>query len=193
MPVPKRIQRKLRDEWVVDTCSTCSSILVCLFPCFFAFLNRRNIISKINEPYICCGGIFRLCSKPVQNHGFCCLCLESFFCFSYAVLGNHFLIQTRFDRKNTRIDTCMTFNADLCRFFFCWVGVCFGENVLDFLGSVLADTFFYCLYPCLESRHLLELRQIKEYHGINKRILQGMNEYMIRHLTPPAQMEMNTV
>jgi hypothetical protein len=112
MPLPNDIDRHLTQDFRHNECmSACLNPVDCCFnincaPCSI-YTQRRRILDITGEPYIMCGGTCPCCGfekpRPV-----CCLVWEAFCCTGAALAGNRFLVQTRFNRRNTSIQNCLS-------------------------------------------------------------------------------------
>merc|ERR1719476_546351 len=107
---------------------------------------RAQILDTIHEPYVCCGGMFPCCclAEPQDR---CCIALEACCCPSLAVAANRFLIQTRFDRKNTECDDCILWLACLTPLVTC-LCQCVGVEIPEELQNCV-DCCQTCVTGCM--------------------------------------------
>mmetsp|Transcript_146882 Transcript_146882/g.366322 ORF Transcript_146882/g.366322 Transcript_146882/m.366322 type:complete len:227 (-) Transcript_146882:69-749(-) len=155
-------------------------------PCM-AYSQRNELLDITGEPYICCAGLCPCgpCSKPCSDRN-PWLCLEVCCCTSQAILGNRFMIQTRFDRQNDPCDDCL---LTLVCLFDCLAlfARCFmDEETADCLKAA-SDCLYATVCACMLTQHKVELEIIKEelksvpYGGIPEHIF---------GVLPPKQQEM---
>merc|ERR1740130_969665 len=118
--VKGEVAETLTGVWRIGLCEApCkapgSCCYACWCPCCMVRSQRKEILEITGEKYICCGGLYADCCcascctvlKTQQESPDPCLCLESFCCTSLGIVGNRYMIQTRFDRANTGWDDCM--------------------------------------------------------------------------------------
>ena len=112
MPLPSDIDRHLTKDFRHSECtSVCLNPVDCCFNTYCApcsvYMQRRRILDITGEPYVMCGGTCPCCGfeKPRSD---CWLLWEVCCCLGGAVAGNRFLVQTRFNRRNTCFDNCCT-------------------------------------------------------------------------------------
>ena len=111
MPVPEDINRHLTGHFKHSQAgSCCAKPCNCLFfsccqPCAL-YAQRKEVMEITKEPYVCCGGTHPCCGweNPAPEW---CLALEVC-CFpASALAANRFLVQTRFNKKNTGCDSLL--------------------------------------------------------------------------------------
>ena len=108
MPLPTDLNRHLTGEFAHDQCSSLCQhpASCCIYFCFpsCAIYDQRSQILRITgEPYVCCGGAWPFCGCDQPRASKCLVC-ESFCCGGMALAANRFLVQTRFNKKNTTMD-----------------------------------------------------------------------------------------
>ena len=70
-----------------------------------------------------CGGTWPCCGFELPAPD-CCLCCEVCLFPQFALSGNRFLVQTRFDKKNTGMDNCCTCCQCIVGLEFCCLRIC---------------------------------------------------------------------
>lgn len=112
MPLPKEVDKRLTGSFTHGSlASACLSPLSCCAFCLCEpcalFSQRRRILRITGEPYVMFAGTWPCCGfeQPAPD---CCLVCEVCMFPSCALAGNRFMVQTRFDKKNTAIDNCCT-------------------------------------------------------------------------------------
>jgi hypothetical protein len=131
MPLPNDIERHLTGEFSSGCCGSIlgnlgsACCLVFLTPCAIA-RQRRQILDITGEPYVCCGGTWPCCGFDQPREGRCCLHLEVFCVPHMALAANRFLVQTRFNKRNSWMDNCCKI-ANVCvSCEFCFLKMCCG-------------------------------------------------------------------
>lgn len=162
------------------TCGFC-------FPCCYAHKQREEILDLTGEQYVCCGGICGCgpLSEPCENRQ-PWLCLEASCCTHNAILGNRFMLQTRFDIGNDPCDervlqfyTCMNCLACIVSLL---VDPDTADNIRDIVECINAS-----ICSCLLVQHDAQLQVIKDSLGDNT--FGGMPQAILLAL-PPKQQEM---
>lgn len=109
MPLPNRLNSVLTGEFKHGLIGS-----MCAYPgecCFFTFCapcaiwqQRKRIMHVAGEPYLCCAGLccFRTACCPK-----CCLYIETLACPCLAHASNRFLVQTRFNKKNSTLENIL--------------------------------------------------------------------------------------
>lgn len=112
------------------------------------------------EEYFCCGGMCPMgpLKKPCPKIP--CLCLESFCCVGCAIAGNRFLIQTRFEVRNSWVDDMII----LCVCVVTWA-IC----ILNLIGCDVPDEIEMCVdclvqafYACMLTQQQCQIRHVKK-------------------------------
>lgn len=111
MPLPQDIERHLTGSFTHGSLgSICASPAQC---CFFWFCapcavygQRRRILAVTKEPYVCCAGVWPWCGFNEQKDE-ACLIPEVICCSGCAMAGNRFMVQTRFNKKNSGMDNVL--------------------------------------------------------------------------------------
>ena len=170
--VVSAINEHLTGEWEVPICDTCTVApgtwcfaLWC--PCVLAFTQRKQLLDITGEPYVCCGGLFPYgpCKQEWSVSPW--LCLESVCCLFPAVLGNRFIVQTRFDRKNTDLDNFVLGAAGGAAV----VSACSRDQNTRSAGDLIQG----CVTACLLTQQQLEIDRIQTnpnfvYAGIPEKV-----------------------
>lgn len=185
MPIKQEVVDQLTGEWKIGLCTApvmaphwfCCG---CFCSCCLASTQRHEILDIINEPYVCCGGIFP-CGPLGAPRDRNCVWLEACCCTGYAIAGNRFLIQTRFDRQNTCCDDCILWTACLAPWIICCLE-CGGVDVPDEIESCV-DCLQCIVSGCMLAQQEVEVKHIKKtgWSGPNPAISQ---------MLPPGQQKM---
>ena len=162
MPLPGAINRHLTGSFDHGLCAS-----PCLdpFECCFAFAcfpwavvtQRRRILEITGEPYIMCSGLWPCCGfekpKPLL-----CLFVEGLCCPAHALAANRFLIQTRFNKKNTGCENflrignlCVACQCCLPRVF----GCCSKEKEMLMKSAT-------CIPICAHCQNALVISQVSK-------------------------------
>jgi hypothetical protein len=146
----------------------------------------------IVQPYICCGGMFDCCclKDPCSDS---CLIPEVCCCFTCSLVANRFLMQTRFNLRNTDCDNCiLTFTAAMA----CLVSIlrcictsspckvlnrCSGAKVSSQVQS-LVDLLVCSVEGCMLTQQDIELKKI-----IRNGLYRGTQQQVILILPPGVQ------
>lgn len=169
MPLKQRVAEQLTGEWQVGLCEApCSDpfscCYACLCPCCMAAQQRQEILAVIGEPYVCCGGMCTCCGMcaPCEvdtRNDCCCVWAEACCCTGLAVAANRFLIQTRFDRKNTECDDCILWLACLTPLVTC-LCQCVGVEIPEELQNCV-DCCQTCVTGCMLAQQKVEIDHVK--------------------------------
>lgn len=177
MPLPTEIDKQLNGEFAHGCLSSMclSPYTFCTFvlcqPCSL-YTQRKRILYITGEPYVMCGGTYPCCGFETPAPDMCLVC-EVCLCSGMALSGNRFMVQTRFDRKNTGCDNLFS----CCQ---CCVGLEFSclrlccdcskerENIMKFHTC--------CVLPCTHCQNTFEL---KEYE-LGRRTYSAPPQAMIR-------------
>ena len=151
MPLPGAINRHLTGEFASGLCgSACSDCYSCLYFCYCGpcavYTQRQRILEITGEPYIMCGGLWPCCGfqHPAPK---ACLAVEVVCCIGHAVAANRFLVQTRFNKKNTGCEDCLRiFNICVsCDFFLLRLcGLCSKEEEMLVKASICIPVCAHC-------------------------------------------------
>lgn len=166
-------------------CPKCCFAALC--SCCVAHSQREKILDITQEQYVCCGGLCPCgpCSKPCENRQ-PWLCLETTCCTSNAILGNRYMIQTRFDRQNDACDECLLYCVAIANCLALIVS-CFGDEDTAEGFRTAADCIQCSVCACMQAQQAVELEFIERdletnpYTGIKPNVLE---------LLPPKQQEM---
>lgn len=146
---------------------------------------RHEILDVISEQYVCCGGLCPCCcfKEPMDKN---CIYLEVCCCPTMALVGNRFLIQSRFLKKNDPCDNCLISMACVCDCIGCLVE-CFTSR--DGLGDCfhhIADCIHCGVVGCMLTQQHVELNKIKMHGSVDfDRNLRAIYAYL-----PPHQQQM---
>ena len=165
-------------------CCEAPSTCLCgaILPCIVAANQRLEILEIIREPYVCCAGM-NPCLTSVCNPK--CAYVEGCCCPTFAVLGNRYLIQTRFDRANTCCDDALIG----CTAALELLSICLPrDNPIQHISQVVTCTVLAC---CLAQHHS-ELKYIRSvgYNGAPAYIMQLLPPQMAQGvvvMTPQQQ------
>ena len=169
MPTDKAIAEHLTGQWQIPLCSSfCKApanfIKNFFCPCCVAYMHRKQLLAITNEPYVCCGGMIDCgpCKKPCNPR---CLFLEVFCCMQFAIAGNRFMIQTRFDRQNTPCDSFILWCTAVVSCINCIVQTVSDQDCSELQAVV--DLLICSVNACMQTQHEYEIRHINEtgYHG----------------------------
>mmetsp|Transcript_141862 Transcript_141862/g.441034 ORF Transcript_141862/g.441034 Transcript_141862/m.441034 type:complete len:212 (+) Transcript_141862:89-724(+) len=201
MPIKKDVAEKLTGEWQVGMFETpCKAPLPFCFGffcgCCMTCKQRNEILDLINEPYICCGGLFAACpcagplGQPQDRN---CIYLETCCCPSLAIQGNRFLVMTRFDRRNTCCDDCLIWAACLAQWAIC-ILQCVGVDVPDEI-EMLVDCFVCVVEGCMLAQQQTEIEYVKStgYGGPSPNVMMAMppaQQGIMQQAKPPGQQGM---
>lgn len=198
MPLPQDIERHITGEFNHGTVDAIMSdplqilTFCCCAPCSL-FSQRQRILAVTKEPYVCCGGAWPLCGldKPVPEEW---LCVEACCLQGAALAGNRFLMQTRFNRRNSKIDNVLSF-------FHCCVACECAIARLCMDCSVERENLcksLVCVCPVSHCQVGADLADIEKtntrYNGPSPGLLAELPvHYSLIGARAPAQMKMDTV
>jgi len=160
MVLSERVDSVLTGEFETDACkSTCCTLgcigFFCFQPCVIAF-QRQRILSITGEPYICCGGTWPFCGFDEPTHELCIIG-EVLWFPCRAAAANRFLVQTRFNRRNTGCDNCLRIFHCIptieCAIARCCCNVSKEKEYLYKAG--------YVSHPCGHCQQEMELNRIR--------------------------------
>ena len=111
MPLPNSIERHLTGEFKKGQLGACCSVPgeCCYFFCCpncAVYSQRRRLLDITREPYVCCAGTWPCCGfeKPKDDG---CLIVEACCLPGMTIAGNRFMMQTRFNKRNSGcVDSC---------------------------------------------------------------------------------------
>jgi len=185
MPIKQEIASNLTGEWQIGLfeapckapMSFCYGFCCC---CCMAAQQRLQILDTVNEPYVCCGGLCP-CGPLGQEQDRNCVYLEACCCTGWAISGNRFLIQTRFDRQNTACDDCLLWATCLAQWLVC-ILQCAGVDVPDEIENCV-DCLSQTVNGCMLAQQQVEIDYVQKngYGGPPGHIM-GM--------LPPGQQQM---
>ena len=111
MPLPESIERHLTGEFKHAQLSSWCSVpgeccFFCCCPNCAIYAQRKRMLDITGEPYVCCAGVWPCCGFE-QPRDDVCLIAEACCCASMAMAGNRFMMQTRFNKRNSGcVDSC---------------------------------------------------------------------------------------
>lgn len=110
MPMKPQVNGVLTGQWEVEMMKTpCEKPMTCCYgffcPCCFAYQQREKLLDITREPYVCCAGLCPCgpCGEPCDSRN-PWLCLETCCCTNTAIIGNRYMLQTRFNIQNDPCD-----------------------------------------------------------------------------------------
>lgn len=184
MPVGGAAGEHLAGVWSHGLCQSAATAPGrCLWGCCCvgcaAHRQRKQLLAYTGEAYVCCAGHcpWGCLAEP---HDARLLAAEVACCPVWALSANRYLIQTRFDRRNTKFDDVVVATA-CC--FACMLDVL--RFCVDLPEDVecVADSLACCMCGCLHAQQSIELRLITAGP------YEGAAQHIISHL-PAAQKEM---
>jgi hypothetical protein len=109
MVLPETIERHLKEDFdkgAIESIATDPMQCVfycCCQPCA-VYAQRQDMLQITGEPYVCCAGVFPCLGfeKPVTERAW--LMAEACCCLGCAQAGNRFMVQTRLNRRNSKLD-----------------------------------------------------------------------------------------
>ena len=179
----------LKGKWQVTLMGACrdrpgTCLYSCFCPCCMAYSQRTELLEITREPYICFGGLIPCCNDPCNPS---CLLAESVFCVSGAILGNRFIVQTRFDRMNTGCDNCIL-GCTAC------LALMSRFSRGNSSGDSLAQFIVCAVQGCMLAQQDAEIRYIKQvgYSGVPAHIMEVLPSNSAIHVLamPPQQQQM---
>lgn len=194
MPLPEDLNKHLSGKFnnkVID--SLCKDPAVfCMFCCCgpcAVYAQRRDLLDTTREPYVCCGGAWPLCGfeTPLPPEY---LIAESCCIPGAALAGNRFLMQTRMNKQNTKMDKVLSF-------FHCCVDVECMVARLCFECSVERENLLkslVCVCPTSHCQVAAELQEMKQagfqYTGTNAGLMAELPVHFSKIGVAPPQMKM---
>lgn len=184
MPIKEQVTQSFTGEWQIGLFETpCKApvnfCLGCVCTCCMAGKQRGDILDITGEPYICCGGLCP-CGPLGEPQDRNCMWLEACCCTGMAISGNRFLIQTRFDRRNTACDDCLLWSV--CIASWC---VCLSKMFCDDLIPEEVENCVDCLIMIVDGCMLGQQQREIEY--IQKTGYNGPPQHVLSALTPKQQ------
>jgi len=166
------------NHWDVHLCGTCFEVpdkwcLAFFCPPCVAFKQRIEVLDNNMDSYVCCGGMYGDCCKFVSDPcPTCCLGIESCICFWCAISANRFLIQNKYDVRNTCCEECLIWTACIFSFVWCIVSMFLPANAPDEAADLLVDCGYLALSACFQSQQQHEL----EYQKTGKSLKRSRND-----------------
>eukprot|EP00929_Paragymnodinium_shiwhaense_P102152 TRINITY_DN65337_c0_g2_i1.p1 TRINITY_DN65337_c0_g2~~TRINITY_DN65337_c0_g2_i1.p1 ORF type:complete len:212 (+),score=43.95 TRINITY_DN65337_c0_g2_i1:127-762(+) len=194
MPVKQEINDYLSNKWAIDMLhapvqAPVLCIKGCIFPCCFAYQQRKEILAVTGEPYLCCGGTCPCgpCGKPCpEDQVPMWLGLEACCCPFQAVTANRYMLQTRFERMNDPCDDMLLAYAAMlaCVALF---AECFMDKEEADAIKALSDVVNCTVCACMLAQQQTELDVIRE--EVSSSGYKGPSATVMRVL-PPEQVSM---
>jgi len=178
----------LQGEWRMDMMSApcqspCNFCYGLCCPCCFAHQQRGKILDITGEDYVCCGGASLCCNTPCGSRE-PCMCLEACCCTHVAIMGNRFMMQTRFDiRNDTCDDTLLGITACINILADC-AGMCSDRDTAEHLHH-LADCVNAVVCSCMLAQQQVQLNAIEE--AFQAQPYQGPPAHIFQALPPQQQ------
>jgi hypothetical protein len=196
MPIKQEVSNNFTGEWQIGLFETpCNApinfCMGCCCCCCMAGKQRGELLDILGEPYVCCGGLCP-CGPLGQPQDRNCMWLEAFCCTSWAISGNRFLVQTRFDRKNTACDDCILWTVCIIS----WV-VCILQCFIDVPDEIenCVDCLIWTVNGCMlaQQQHEIEYIQKTGYNGPPPHIMNTLspNQQSIMSQGKPSQQKMS--
>merc|ERR1712232_722647 len=160
-------------------------------PCCFVYQQRKELLDITQEPYVCCAGLGGCgpCTRPCGSRN-PWLCLEAFCCTNNAILGNRFMMQTRFNIQNDPCDARLIKLVACLNCFACCVSCCAqifmdkdkAKNCTDCYTQAI-ECVNASVCSCMLAQQSIELKSLKsvDYKGIKPSVMTVL---------PPRQQEM---
>lgn len=128
MPLPSDLERHITGEFTYGSLqSLCVSPCQCVFFCFLTpcaiFAQRRRLLAITKEPYVCCAGTRPFCGFQKERSD-CWLIAEVCLFPHLALAGNRFMVQTRFNKRNSGLDNVLKIFHCCVSFEFCLARIC---------------------------------------------------------------------
>eukprot|EP00397_Hematodinium_sp_SG-2012_P053105 GEMP01063191.1.p1 GENE.GEMP01063191.1~~GEMP01063191.1.p1 ORF type:complete len:220 (+),score=43.08 GEMP01063191.1:150-809(+) len=185
MPVPETLNDILGGEFEVPMQEApCKEPVQCCFgcwcPCCAAYYQREQLLEITGEEYFCCGGACPYCGLDQPQSKVPCLCLETFCCPWLAITGNRYMVQTRFDKRNTPCDEFLIVFAVCCSnvvaILQCFVDI---PQEVHMAKDILVATVQGCMHA--QQQHEIDIIKKSGY---------GKPSAGILHALPPQQQMM---
>ena len=199
MPVKNvEIGKQLTGNWRIGLFSTCFAepstfCFSCICTPCKAYTQRKELLQITREPYVCAGGMFPCgpCAKPCNQNW---LFVEACCCPQFAVTGNRFIIQTRFDRRNTYCDDfIILFTAIAACFAVCFSVLTSGQKAEGVENC--AELLVCTVNGCMLTQQDVEIKYLKTigYNGAPVFILQILPPQVqqVVIVRPPDQQQMS--
>lgn len=169
MPVNEKLSQYLTGKWQIGLWEAPVQAPIhfaygCLCGCCMAATQRLDILEVIGEPYVCCGGMFP-CGPLADECDLSWVWLEAC-CFPCcAITGNRFLIQTRFNRQNTKCDEMLLWCACCFRYSLCCFQCCCADLPEDM--ECFSDVLQMVVEGCMLAQQAVELKFVTK-NGFHK-------------------------
>lgn len=192
MPLPPDMSSAMGGTWEIEMMNApCHNPLgfLCGFfcPCCYAHKQREELLDLTQEPYVCCGGICGCgpCAEPCESRQ-PWLCLEVTCCSHNAILGNRFMLQTRFDIGNDPCDDKLLQVIACINCLACIVEM-FGSAESAEHARDCAECINAAVCSCFLVQQDTQIRRIKEI--LHETAFRGMPAHVLQVL-PPKQQQM---
>lgn len=166
MPVKENVNKVLTGVWKVGLCETPvkEPVTWCYgfcCPCCFAYGQRKKILSITNEPYICCAGQCPCCSQKCDSDS-PWLCLETCCCTNMAILGNRFMLQTRFNIQNDPCDETILSIVAVINLLAFIISICDDSGNTADACDGCADCVDAVVCSCILTQQDIQIKAIEE-------------------------------
>lgn len=183
MPLKQPVAAECQGQWITTLFRTsCERPGSCLYGyaclCCAVYHQRVQLLEITGEPYICVGGLCPV--GPLRNpQGRSCLAIESCLCPCWALNGNRYIVQTRFDKANTFCDNLLLAFTFPCS---CWASVSRLRKETPEIGDCTCIANF-SVAGCMHAQQQIEIDEIKQngYYGPRD---------VLFDVLPPMQQEM---
>lgn len=152
MVLPEDIERHITNDFSHGTVASIVSnpghccFFWCCAPCAI-YAQRQEMLQMTGEPYVCCAGVCPCLGfeKPVEERAW--LIAEVCCCPGFALAGNRFMVQTRLNRRNSKLDSCLKIFNEVVTCEFAILRLCFDcskerENIVK--GACCVCSVTHC-------------------------------------------------
>jgi len=157
----------LTGQWAVQMMSSPGEKpMTCLYgfccPCCFAYQQRQELLDMTSEPYVCCAGMCPCCcfGQPCQDRN-PWLCLETCCCTNNAIIGNRFMLQTRFNIRNDPCDDTLLGIIACINVLACIIAI-FADRDTARLCEDCAECVNAMVCACMLTQQDIQINAIKE-------------------------------
>jgi len=161
------VNKVLTGIWKVGMCeSPAKEPIICCYgffcPCCFAYGQRKKLLSITNEPYVCCAGQCPCCCTQKCDSDMPWLCLEMCCCTNMAILGNRFMLQTRFNIQNDPCDDTILGIVAVINLLAFIISICDGDSDMSDAGDCCADCVNTAVCACILMQQDIQIKAIEE-------------------------------
>lgn len=201
MPVQDaEVAKLLTNEWQVGLFQTCCQdpktvVFSCMCAPCAAYSQRKDLMELTREPYVFAGGMLGCgcCSKPCSDKW---LCFEALCCLQFAISGNRFIIQTRFDRRNTCYDSLIIVFTSVTACISSYLIACCADAKQYEGLEHCVDVLVCAVQGCMLTQQEVEIKHLKTlgYNGAGSHCLRllpvGVQQVVV--VRAPDQQEMKS-